>query len=126
MGRSANEPWWRGAVFGGEGLLLDVPKFALIASDTHFLKVDDGNRDRYLDAGPEPFRPSEGRPTTMSCLPVPEQVFEDEAGFVAWAREAYAAALRGRGSQKSRPGRGGEKGRSAAARGRPSERKRSA
>lgn len=94
------------AMFGGHGLYMDSLMFALIASDTLYLKVDDGTRDRYDAAGLEPFKPSEDRPMTMSYYPVPEEVFEDEVLLVVWAREAYAAALRNRpksGSRKVRP-----------------------
>ncbi len=92
-------------MFGGHGMFLDGLMFALVAGDTLYLKVDDGNRDGYVAAGLQPFRPFEDRPTTMSYFPVPEAVFEDQEGFDVWAREAYAAALRGRregGSRQSK------------------------
>lgn len=93
------------AMFGGHGLYLDGLMFALIASDTLYLKVDDGNRDRYEAEGMTPFKPSEDRPMTMSYYPLPVDVFEDDEELADWAREAFAAALRGRsktGSRKSR------------------------
>ena len=91
-------------MFGGHGVFLDDLMFALIASDTLYLKVDDGNREPYDAAGLEPFKPFEDRPTTMSYYPVPAEVFEDPDLLVEWAREAFAAAVRGRrgrGSRKS-------------------------
>lgn len=94
------------AMFGGHGLYLDGLMFALVASDTLYLKVDDGTRDRYRAEGLEPFKPSEDKPMTMSYYPLPEEVFEDQDAFVDWAREAFAAAMRGRRkspSRKSKP-----------------------
>lgn len=83
-------------MFGGHGLFLDGLMFAIISSDTLYLKVDDGTRDRYDAAGLAPFRPSADRPKTMSYYPLPDAVFEDQDALVEWAREAFAAALRGR------------------------------
>lgn len=92
-------------MFGGHGMFLDGLMFGLVAGDTLYLKVDDGNRDGYVAVGMEPFKPFADRPTTMSYFPLPETVFEDQEMFEAWAREAYAAALRGQregGSRKSK------------------------
>ena len=92
-------------MFGGHGVFLDGLMFGLVAGDTLYLKVDDGNRDGYVAEGLEPFKPFEDRPTTMSYFPLPDAVFEDPDDFEVWAREAYAAALRGRhqsGSRKSK------------------------
>ena len=91
-------------MFGGHGIYLDGLMFALIASDTLYLKVDDGNRAAYEAEGMTPFKPFSDRPTTMSYYPLPEEVFEDQEAMAAWAREAFAAALRGRrgGSRKSK------------------------
>ena len=93
-------------MFGGHGVYLDGLMFALIASDTLYLKVDDGNRDRYEALGIMSFRPSADRPMTMSYYPPPEDVFEDEEMLADWARAAFEAALRGRpkgGTRKSIP-----------------------
>lgn len=89
------------AMFGGHGLYLDGLMFALVASDTLYLKVDDENRDRYHAVGLEPFKPSEDKPMTMSYYPLAEEVFEDQDSLIEWAREAFAAAMRGR--RKSGP-----------------------
>ena len=89
-------------MFGGHGVFLGGLMFGLVASDTLYLKVDDGNRDSYVSEGLKPFRPFADRPTAMSYFPLPETVFEDEEEFEIWAREAYAAALRGRRGSGSR------------------------
>lgn len=94
------------AMFGGHGVYLDGLMFALIASDSLYLKADDGNRARYEALGIKPFRPSADRPMTMSYYPPPEDIFEDEEMLADWARAAFEAALRGRpkgGARKSKP-----------------------
>ena len=83
-------------MFGGHGIYLDGLMFALIADDTLYLKVDDGNRADYLAAGLTPFKPFDDKPGTMSYYPLPEEVFEDQDALLRWAREALGAALRGR------------------------------
>lgn len=84
------------AMFGGHGLYLDGLMFALIADDTPYMKVDDGNRGRYLAEELKPFKPLADRPTTMSYYPLPVTVLENEEALIEWAREAFAAALRGK------------------------------
>lgn len=84
------------AMFGGHGLYQSDLMFALIASDTLYLKVDDETRERYRDEGLEPFKPSADKPMTMSYYPLPDAVFEDQDSLIEWARQALAAAVRGR------------------------------
>ena len=84
-------------MFGGHGIYLDGAMFALIASDQLYLKVDDGNRAAYEAAGLEPFTYSgKGAPVRMSYHEAPGEGFDDPELLCAWAREAYAAALRAR------------------------------
>lgn len=92
-------------MFGGHGLFMDGLMFAIISGDTLYLKVDDTTRDRYRAEGLAPFKPSDERPKTMSYYPVPDAVFEDQDALVEWAREAFAAAMRGRPSNAPRGSR---------------------
>jgi DNA transformation protein len=90
-------------MFGGHGIYLDGVMFALIASDQLYLKVDDANRAAYEAAGLEPFTyTGKGAPIRMSYHEAPGEGFDDPEVLCAWAREAYAAALRARAA---RPGR---------------------
>ncbi|NNG03011.1 MAG: TfoX/Sxy family protein [Inquilinus sp.] len=82
------------AMFGGHGLYIDDRMFALVANDVLFLKVDDGNRERFAAAGMQPFRPSAERPMTMSYYPVPAAVFEEPDALLDWADSALQAARR--------------------------------
>ena len=83
-------------MFGGHGIFLDGVMFALIASDQLYLKVDDGNRAAFEEAGLEPFTyTSKGRhPVVMSYREAPGEGFDDPEVLCAWARDALAAARR--------------------------------
>jgi DNA transformation protein and related proteins len=93
-------------MFGGHGIYLDGVMFALIASDQLYLKVDDGNRAAYEAAGLAPFTYSgKGAPVRMSYHEAPGEGFDDPEVLCAWAREAYAAALRVRAAKPRRAAR---------------------
>jgi DNA transformation protein and related proteins len=82
------------AMFGGVGLYRSGVFFGLIARDTLYLKVDDGNRGDYLRAGMKPFTPYPDRPGTMKYYAVPIEVVESAPELAAWARKAIDAASR--------------------------------
>jgi DNA transformation protein len=82
-------------MFGGWGIYKDGVMFALIASDQLYLKVDDGNRQAYDDAGLPHFTYTDkGKPIRMPYSAAPPEGFDDPDILRAWARDAYAAALR--------------------------------
>jgi DNA transformation protein len=82
-------------MFGGHGIYLHGVMFALIAYDQLYLKVDDGNRAAYEAAGLDPFTYTDkGRSIRMPYCEAPSEGFDDPEVLCAWAREAYAAALR--------------------------------
>ena len=84
-------------MFGGWGIYKDGVMFALIARDQLYLKVDDGNRAAYEQAGLPHFTYAEkGKPIRMPYREAPPEGFDDPEILCAWAREAYAAALRAR------------------------------
>jgi DNA transformation protein len=90
-------------MFGGHGLYLDGVMFALIAYDMLYFKVDDGNRSAYAAAGLEPFTYTDkGKPIRMSYHEAPSEGFDDPDILCAWARDAYAAALRTKTPKRSR------------------------
>ena len=87
-------------MFGGYGLYCEGTMFALIADDVLYLKVDEANRGEFERAGATPFvYEAKGRRTVMSYLSAPDQVLESREHAAPWARSAYAAALRARGSK---------------------------
>ena len=82
-------------MFGGWGIYKDGVMFALIARDQLYLKVDDGNRAAFDEADLPHFTYTEkGKPIRMPYREAPGECFDDPEVLCAWAREAYAAALR--------------------------------
>lgn len=82
-------------MFGGHGIFMNGLMFGLIADDQLYLKVDDGNRPAYEAEGLQPFTyTGKGRPVATSYREAPSEGFDDPEILCAWAREAYAAALR--------------------------------
>lgn len=83
------------SMFGGVGLYMDGLFFGLIDDDVLYLKVDDGNRKAFEDAGSGPFRPY-GDHRAMQYYEAPADILEDPAVLAAWATESVEAARRAR------------------------------
>ena len=82
-------------MFGGHGIYKDGLMFALVADEQLYLKVDDGNRSAYAAAGLAAFSYSaKGKLIQLSYHEAPSAGFDDPDVLCAWARDAYAAALR--------------------------------
>src|SRR5688500_18001793 len=79
-------------MFGGLGLYSDGLFFALLADDTLFCKVDEGNRSDYVQRGMSPFVPFPDKPG-MNYYEVPPDVLEDAEEMARWARKSVAVAL---------------------------------
>ncbi len=88
------------SMFGGAGVYSGDTMFALIADDTLYFKVDEENRAAFTAAGSGPFvyEPAKGRKVAMSYWLVPPALMDEPDQLVAWARDALAAARRGRRS----------------------------
>jgi DNA transformation protein len=67
-----------------------------VVDDTLYLKVDDQTRGQFeaQELGPLEYS-HKGRTVALSYYMAPEEMLESPAEAVAWARMAYAAALRG-------------------------------
>ena len=88
-------------MFGGWGIYKDGVMFALIAYETLYFKVDDGNRQAYEAAGLPHFTyTDQGKPIRMPYRAAPPEGFDDPETLCAWARDAHAAALRTRKAQR--------------------------
>ena len=82
-------------MFGGFGIYKDGAMFALIAHDQLYLRVDEGNRAAYEGADLPHFTHSgKGKSIRMPYREAPSEGFDDAEILCAWARAAYAAALR--------------------------------
>ena len=85
-------------MFGGGGVFLDGLMFGLVAGEALYLKVDDRNLPAFEAEGLEPFtyeRLGEQAALT-SYRRAPERLFDEPDEALAWARNAYGAALRNR------------------------------
>jgi DNA transformation protein len=95
------------AMFGGHGVYLDGVIVGLIAFDTFYLKVDEGNRGDFEAAGSAPFTyDGKGRPIAMSYWECPADVIEDPERLRGWTLRALAASRRSR----AKPGRRKQRG----------------
>jgi DNA transformation protein len=81
--------------FSGTGFTYDGTFFAMIIRGTVYMRVDDGNRPRYVAAGSRPFSYAtrKGRVTVGAFYTLPEALLDDEEELRAWARQSIAAAL---------------------------------
>jgi len=93
------------AMFGGHGIYHDGVMIGLIADGVFYLKVDDGNRAAFEDAGSNPFtyrRKGQTKDVAMSYWEVPVDVLENRKALCQWAREAHAAAVRSKSTKRKR------------------------
>ena len=77
-------------MFGGAGLYRDDKMFGLLADDVAYLKVDDSNREAFVEAGSSPFKPYPDKATTMSYFEVPADVIDDPEQLVEWSKRSLA------------------------------------
>jgi len=77
-------------MFGGVGLYRDGKMFGLIADDVAYLKVDDSNRQRFVQAGSSPFKPYPDKSTVMSYFEIPPDVLEKAEALIEWAQCSLA------------------------------------
>jgi len=82
-------------MFGGWGVYHEDRMFALVASETLYLKVDAGNVADFDRLGLRAFEyTKDGRTMAMSYREAPVEIFEDRQEAALWGRRAYEAALR--------------------------------
>jgi DNA transformation protein len=82
------------AMFGGIGLYKRELFFGIAAGDFLYLKVDEQNLPKFVEAGMPPFKPFADRSGTMKYYRVPVDVLESPIELARWAKEAVAAAER--------------------------------
>jgi len=81
-------------MFGGAGLYSAGVMFGLIADDVAYLKVDDANRQEYVQAGSAPFQPFPDKKKMImtSYYEIPPGVLEDPAQLAEWAERSLVVA----------------------------------
>jgi DNA transformation protein len=89
-------------MFGGAGIYADGVMFGLVAGGVIYLKVDAHNESAFAEEGLEPFSYTtrQGRRGVMSYRRMPDRLYDDPDELADWARQALAAARRGRAPQK--------------------------
>lgn len=87
------------SMFGGVGIYAGPFFFALMADDTLYFKVDDGNRADFEARGMEPFRPFGDEGEVMQYYEVPDDVLEDVELLRQWVESAVAVARRKKGKR---------------------------
>lgn len=79
-------------MFGGIGIFREGKMFAMIGGDKFRLKVDESNKQDFIDKGMEPYQDPKKK-KGMPYWEVPAEVLEDKSRLAAWADKSYAAAL---------------------------------
>ncbi len=77
-------------MFGVLGLYREGVMFGIIAKDTVYLKVDDSNKNKFLDAGSAPLKVFKNNSEVPSYYELPVDVLENAEEFIEWAKESYA------------------------------------
>ena len=94
-------------MFGGLCFFCGGRAFALVADETLYFKVDDGNRGDFEAAGKGPFLPFGDPERPMQYYELPESVLEDEDELRAWMGKALAVAERAAAKRPRRAPKGG-------------------
>ena len=81
-------------MFGGAGLFRDGKMFGLIADDTAYLKVDDSNREAFVQAGSSPFKPYPDKSDVMSYYEIPPEVLERPEELIEWSERSLSIQMR--------------------------------
>ncbi|MBE7385260.1 MAG: TfoX/Sxy family protein [Leptolyngbya sp. SIO1E4] len=94
------------AMFGGYGLYIEGVMFALIAYNTLYFKVDDSNRQDFVEAGMGPFvYDGKGKPVQMSYYQIPDEVLHDVTRLAAWVEKAHSVGRRAKQAKSRRRAR---------------------
>ena len=81
-------------MFGCAGLYCDGMMFGLIDDDVAYLKVDDSNRDDYLQAESSPFQfqVEPDKNIVMDYYEIPADVLENPDQLAKWAERSLTVA----------------------------------
>jgi DNA transformation protein len=83
-------------MFGKSGVFCDGVMLGMVTENTLYLRVDELNRETFREAASYPplNYSKKGSTIDLAFWRVPERLFDEPDEFVAWAREALAAAHR--------------------------------
>ena len=90
-------------MFGGWGIYHEDLMFALIAWDRLFFRTDEATKDRFAEAGSEPFvYDGKGKPVEMPYWEAPAGSLETPDTLLPWGELGLKAARRVRKAKKGR------------------------
>jgi len=83
-------------MFGKTGVFCQGVMFAMVADNTLYVRVDDGNRATFAEAASAPplNYAKHGEMIDLSFWRVPDRLMDEQDELVEWARAALAAAHR--------------------------------
>ena len=98
-------------MFGKSGVFCDGLMFAMVAEDTLYFRVDEGNRAAFSEAAALPplSYEKQGSSIDLAFWRAPERLLDDPEELLAWARQALAAAGRV-ATKRAQPARRGRSG----------------
>jgi len=80
-------------MFGGVGFYKEGKMFALLSkTGTIYLKVDDSNREDFIEKGMESFNPKK-KGKGMPYYEIPVDVLEDKKEIKKWAMKSWKVAM---------------------------------
>jgi DNA transformation protein and related proteins len=96
-------------VFHFDGLYRDDTMFGLVADERVYLKTDEPSRKAFVAEGAVPFRyrARDGADVATSYYEIPARLYDDTEEASAWARRAYAVALKSPTALRKRVKHGG-------------------
>jgi len=90
------------SMMGGHVLYCNGVVFALLASNTLYLKADDITRPNFEKIRSKPFQPFPDQPGTMQYYPPPPEFFEDPDVMREWGSAAVEAGGRSAAKRKGK------------------------
>jgi DNA transformation protein len=88
--------------FGGAGVYFDTVQFAMIMDNTLYFAVDEGSRQKYEQAGMQPFSymTKRGRVQVRKYFELPEDELNVQEQLKIWANESIQVAYNTKKSKR--------------------------
>ena len=92
------------SMFGAYGIYCDTHFFAIVSSEVLYVKVDDIDRQAFIERGLRPFTypMKDGSFSQLSYYPLPDEAFENTEVLCNWAKKGLSPALRAKKPTKQR------------------------
>ncbi|MFY0690053.1 MAG: TfoX/Sxy family protein [Cyclobacteriaceae bacterium] len=80
-------------MFGGMALLYQGSAFAKIKHDKVWLKVDDRNKNAFIESGMRQYTYGKDNSRTLNFYETPMEIIEDRDKLVEWAKESIKVVI---------------------------------